>query len=87
MVSPTLSATQYKDPVKIIYREKYGIRLRKMTPRETWRLMGFDDECFDKVKELGKTSNSSLYKQSGNSIVVNVLYYIFKELFKIHITI
>ena len=45
--------------------------VRKLTPREYWRLMGFTDEDFDKAKEV--TSNNQLYKQAGNSIVVNVL--------------
>lgn len=52
-------------------------RIRKLTPRECWRLMGFSDEDFDKVKGV---SNTQLYKQAGNSIVVNVLYYIFESL-------
>ena len=55
-------------------------RIRKLTPKECWRLMGIDDECFDKAQQVN--SNSQLYKQAGNGIVVNVLYYIFKELFK-----
>ena len=42
--------------------------------------MGIDDECFDKAQQVN--SNSQLYKQAGNGIVVDVLYYIFKELFK-----
>ena len=46
-------------------------RLRKLTPRECWRLMGFTDEQFDKAAEV--CSNTQLYKQAGNSIVVNVL--------------
>lgn len=49
-----------------------GIRIRKLTPRECWRLMGFDDEDFDKAKDAG-ISNTQLYKQAGNSIVVNCL--------------
>ena len=53
-------------------------RLRKLTPRECWRLMGFTDEQFDKAAEV--CSNSQLYKQAGNSIVVNVLEEIFKNL-------
>ena len=57
--------------------ENYGIR--KLTPRECYKLMGFDDEDFDKVKATGM-SNAQLYKQAGNSIVVDVLYYILKEL-------
>lgn len=66
------------------------MRIRKLTPRECWRLQGFDDEDFDKSKERlnrvfykGKDkSNSQLYKQAGNSIVVNVLECIFKKLFE-----
>lgn len=52
-------------------------RIRKLTPRECWRLMGFRDYYFDKVKGI---SNTQLYKQAGNSIVVDVLKYIFEEL-------
>ena len=58
---------------------KYNLRIRKITPKESWRLMGFDDEDFDKASKV--CSNSQLYKQAGNSIVVNVLMAIFKELF------
>lgn len=54
-----------------------GIRIRKLTPRECWRLMGFDDADFDKAKAVG-ISNTQLYKQAGNSIVVNCLEAIFK---------
>lgn len=56
------------------------IRIRKLTPLECWRLMGFDDEDFYKAQKSG-VSNSQLYKQAGNSIVVNVLEKIFKNLF------
>ena len=48
------------------------MRIRKLTPRECWRLMGFSDEDFDKAQAAG-ISNTQLYKQAGNSIVVNVL--------------
>ena len=58
-----------------------GIRIRKLTPRETFRLMGFSDENFDAAQKVG-ISNSQLYKQAGNSIVVDVLYYIYVELYK-----
>lgn len=47
-------------------------RIRKLTPKECWRLMSFDDEDFDKAKASG-VSDSQLYKQAGNSIVVKVL--------------
>lgn len=56
------------------------LRIRKLTPRETWRLMGFDDEDFEKADKVN--SNTQLYKQAGNSIVVNVLEAIFKNLLK-----
>ena len=56
-----------------------GYRIRKLTPRECWRLMGFTDEEFRCAKASG-VSNSQLYKQAGNSIVVNVLEGIFKNL-------
>ena len=59
---------------------KHNFRIRKLTPKEYWRLMGFDDSDFEKAKAAG-ISNSQLYKQAGNSIVVNVLQYIFRNLF------
>lgn len=46
-------------------------RIRKLTPRECWRLMDFADEDFEKAAEVN--SNTQLYKQAGNSIVKNVL--------------
>ena len=46
------------------------LKIRRLTPRECWRLMGFDDEYFDKAQSVN--SNTQLYKQAGNSIVVNV---------------
>lgn len=52
-------------------RVSNGLRIRKLTPRECWRLMGFDDEAFDQAEKV--CSNSQLYKQAGNSIVVDVL--------------
>ena len=54
-------------------------RIRKLTPRECWRLMGFTDIEFD-CAQMSGISNSQLYKQAGNSIVVDVLAGIFKEL-------
>ena len=54
-------------------------RIRKLTPRECWRLMGFSDEDFEKAQSAG-ISNSQLYKQAGNSIVVNVLEGILRSL-------
>ena len=53
-------------------------RIRKLTPRECWRLQGFPDWAFDKAQEVN--SNSQLYKQAGNSVTVNVIEVIAKEL-------
>lgn len=53
-------------------------RIRKLTPKECWRLMGFDDTDFEKAEKVN--SNTQLYKQAGNSIVVNVLEGILKNL-------
>ena len=57
-----------------------SLRIRKLTPKECWRLMGFDDEDFEKAEKVN--SNTQLYKQAGNSIVVNVLESIFKILLR-----
>jgi len=56
------------------------MRIRKLTPKECWRLMGFNDEDVDKAAKVN--SNTQLYKQAGNSIVVNVLESILKNLLK-----
>lgn len=53
-------------------------RIRKLTPKECWRLMGFDDADFDKASKVN--SNTQLYKQAGNSIVANVLEAVLGEL-------
>lgn len=54
-----------------------GLRIRKLTPRECWRLQGFPDWAFDKAQEVN--SNSQLYKQAGNSVTVPVIYEIAKR--------
>ena len=69
-------STAERSGVKII---EQNYRIRKLTPRECWRLMGFDDEDFEKAKVAG-ISDSQLYKQAGNSIVVNVLEAIFEKM-------
>lgn len=57
---------------KEIYKKNpSNFHLRKLTPRECWRLMGFTNEDFDKVKDIN--SDTQLYKQAGNSIVVPVM--------------
>ena len=55
-------------------------RIRKLTPREYWRLMDFDDEDFDRASQV--VSRSQLYKQAGNSIVVNCMVAIFGQLYE-----
>ena len=55
-------------------------RIRKLTPRECFRLMGMRDDDIDKIQAAG-ISNTQQYKMAGNSIVVNVLEAIFKNLF------
>ena len=73
---PTVTATETG-----ICKIESPIRIRKLTPKECFRLMGFSDENFDAAQKVG-ISNSQLYKQAGNSIVVDVLYYIYVELYK-----
>lgn len=55
-----------------------GLRIRKLTPKECWRLMGFKDSDFEKAQKVN--SNTQLYKQAGNSIVKQVLMAIFKQM-------
>lgn len=71
-VSNTLTTVQKDNYVFDSYR------IRKLTPLECFRLMGFSDEEFNRIKGV---SNTQLYKMTGNSIVVNVLEAIFKQLF------
>lgn len=59
-----------------------SLRIRKLTPKECFRLMGFKDKDIECLIE-NKISNTQLYKMAGNSIVVDVLKYIFVELFKV----
>lgn len=55
-------------------------RIRKLTPRECFRLMGCDEETIDTIQAAG-ISNSQQYKLAGNSIVVDVLYHLFRKMF------
>ena len=54
------------------------LRIRKLTPKECFRLQGFPDEYFERAAEV--CSDSQLYKQAGNSVTVNVIYEIAKRL-------
>ena len=74
-ICPTITVTE-----TAVCRIESPIRIRKLTPKECFRLMGFSDDNFDVAEKM--VSNSQLYKQAGNSIVVDVLYYIFVELYK-----
>ena len=56
------------------------LRIRKLTPKECFRLMGVDDVDIDKMQASG-LSNSAQYKLAGNSIVVDVLYHLFRKMF------
>ena len=76
-VSRTLTTSQ---DVGVILLNVYKFSIRKLTPKECWRLMGFSDSQFEKAESV--CSNTQLYKQAGNSIVIPVMSYIFKNLFK-----
>ena len=68
--------TVQKDNMLLEITEQY--RVRKLTPKECWRLMGFSDDDYEKAAEVN--SKTQLYKQSGNSIVRDVLMAIFSQL-------
>lgn len=73
-----ISITTSFNPYYLIGGNMNNLRIRKLTPKECWRLMGFDDEDFEKASKV--CSNTQLYKQAGNSIVVNVMVEILKKL-------
>lgn len=66
-VAPALSISAWQENNLLAN----GIRIRRLTPRECWRLQGFPDEYFDKAKAAG-ISDTQLYKQAGNGVTVNV---------------
>ena len=71
-ISPTL------DTGCEVGRLMENMRIRKLTPKECFRLQGFPDELFDRAARV--CSDSQLYKQAGNSVTVNVVYEIAKKL-------
>ncbi|EGP6357298.1 DNA (cytosine-5-)-methyltransferase [Listeria monocytogenes] len=75
-IAPTLSSSSWQENNLL---QEGNFRIRKLTPRECWRLQGFPDWAFDRAAEVN--SNSQLYKQAGNSVTVNVIENIAK-LFK-----
>lgn len=70
----------FKKFVYEINGERYLIRIRKLTPIECWRLMGFSDIDYNKAQDVN--SKTQLYKQAGNSIVKQVLMNVFKKLYE-----
>lgn len=94
---PNMELTYHEHPTKEQLLEYFSqrIRVRKMTPREAMRLMDVDDSDIDKIMNATETvtlkngtvktkkaiSKTSVYKLAGNSIVVSVLYHIFRTMF------
>ena len=82
-----LVATDYKQPKQILDNQeeyqngKSNYRIRKLTPTECWRLMGFNDDDVEKSRAL-KMSDTALYKQAGNSIITNCISLIMEHLYK-----
>ena len=77
-VAPTLTAQGDSVTKSSTVLKSENYRIRKLTPRECWRLMGVKDEDFNKLHDI---SNTQLYKMAGNSIVADVLVAIFRNLF------
>lgn len=77
---PTLTANSTEDTSKMIIYKDNCFFVKKISPLESWRFMGFSDDDFYKAKRIG-ISNRQLFKQAGNSIATNVIYYILKNLF------
>ena len=80
--SPTLTSAMGMGggQIPLFVKSAIPYRIRKLTPRECWRLQGFPDLAFDKAQEVN--SNSQLYKQAGNSVTVNVIKAIAERLDK-----
>lgn len=77
---PTLTANSTEDTSKMIIYKDNCFFVKKISPLESWRFMGFSNDDFYKAKSTGM-SNRQLFKQAGNSIATNVIYYILKNLF------
>ena len=79
-IAPTITKNSYQENNFLIIKEaktRRG-RIRKLTPKECWRLQGFPDWAFERAEKVN--SKSQLYKQAGNSVTVNVIEAIAKEL-------
>ena len=77
--APSLRATDYKAP-HCVWEKSPSYRIRKLTPRECFRLMGVTEADIDKIQQ-GGVSQSQQYKMAGNSIVVDCLYHMFRKMF------
>lgn len=78
---PTLLATDYKCPKTVAYQTEIGYRIRKLTERECFRLMGVKESDYEKIAK--NQSRSSLYHLAGDSIVTTCLMAIFGELLSV----
>lgn len=78
-ISGTLTSHEFYRMELVNMDGQEKIRIRKLTPKECWRLMGFSDEDFYKAQAVN--SDTQLYKQAGNSICVCCLEEIIKNLF------
>lgn len=76
--SPTITTSSNRASSSGQVMINRDFRIRKLTPKECWRLMGCSDEDFHKAEEVN--SNTQLYKQAGNAIVVDVLEHLFRNL-------
>lgn len=72
------------EPKDFDIQNRYICTVRRLTPKECLRLMTFDDADYEKIKAAG-ISDSAIHKQAGNSIVVNVMVFIFAMLFDIKV--
>ena len=72
------NALTTSDNLGVVLDDGAKVYIRKLTPRECWRLQGFTDEQFDKAQSVN--SNTQLYKQAGNAVTVNVTYEIGKHI-------
>ena len=80
-IAPTHTAGHGNCPKIEVYERSIGIRIRKLTPKECWRLMGFNDADVDNASSVG-VSDSKLYSQAGNSIITNCVELLAEHLYK-----
>ena len=76
--APTLTRSNLANNFKVVINDNKYMKIRKITPIEAWKLMGFDTLDYDNASKVCK--ETALYEQAGNSMVVNVIYYLLKEL-------